>query len=126
MMSTPMMLWDFKRKLKSHNHGFATAEFAIVLPAVVLITGIFMWILSLCITQIKLESAAHVIARQESRGTTANNIVNELKSGGFSTQVDRVGEFVEVTVEGSRKLLSGGINFTVNMRAKSVAVAETN
>lgn len=56
------------------THGAVTAEFAVALPAIVLIVGIAINIAAVGIQQIRLQESAAVAARQLARGEDTSHI----------------------------------------------------
>lgn len=56
------------------DRGAVTAEFAVVLPAVVFVLAIFLGAVATGIVQLNLEEASRVGARAAARGDTAQNV----------------------------------------------------
>jgi len=114
----------FLRKLKTCSRGFAVAEFAVVLPAVIFLVSIFMWILSLCITQIQLVTAAGQIVRTVSRGGDARVIENSLPKG-TTVRVSKDSEVFNVLVSNNQRLPFRIFSWSIKLHAESHALAET-
>ena len=56
------------RQLVQRTHGYAVAEFAIVLPAILFVAAIVFSLIGITATQIQLESSAAMAARIIGRG----------------------------------------------------------
>ena len=125
-MNPSHRLQDFKRKLESCNHGFVVTEFAVVLPSIVLLSAVFMWLLALCATQIRLEAAAGSIARQVSRVDSADSLIKNLRADGFLTHIQHDSDLILVTVEGQKHLPIKVLDFAIHLQATAQAPAEVN
>jgi Flp pilus assembly protein TadG len=85
------------------SHGAVTAEFAVALPAVLLLFGLLLAGSTAGMTQLRLEEAARAGARALARGEDAaavNGIVRRLAGGSATSAVDSDGEWLAVTVSG--------------------------
>jgi hypothetical protein len=81
--------------------GAVTAEFAVALPAVLLLFGLLLAGSAAGMTQFRLEEAARAGARALARGEDAaavNGIVRRLAGGSATSAVDSDGEWLAVTV----------------------------
>ena len=123
-MQKTTRLQVFLRKLKTCSRGFAVAEFAVVLPAVICLVSIFIWILSLCITQIQLVTAAGQIARTVSRGGDAVAIEKSLPIG-TTVSVLKDTEVINVLVSNKRKFPFRIFTWSIKLHANSHALVET-
>ena len=86
------------KRLVQRSQGFAVAEFAIVLPAVIFVAAMVISMLGITITQIQLESAAAHGARIVGRGDPIpDSYRNALPSNTTITTTPN-GEIVEVTL----------------------------
>ena len=52
------------RWLRAHDEGAATAEFAVVLPAVVVMVALLLYTARACVVQLECQDAAAAVARQ--------------------------------------------------------------
>lgn len=82
------------------ERGAVTAEFAVALPAVVLILAFLLAGGAAGITQLRLEEAARAGARASARGETSSSvegIVKRLAGEGVSSSLTDDGEWMTVT-----------------------------
>ncbi|WP_228404297.1 MULTISPECIES: TadE family type IV pilus minor pilin [Micrococcaceae] len=80
-----------------------TAEFAVTLPAVLLLLAMLLSGASAGVTQLRLEEGARAGARALARGddsATVEKIVHTLTGGSASAAVSADGEWLNVTVSG--------------------------
>ena len=83
------------------SRGAVTAEFAVTLPAVLLLLAILLAGASAGVTQLRLEEGARAGARALARGddsATVERIVRTLAGGSASAAVSADGEWLHVTV----------------------------
>jgi Flp pilus assembly protein TadG len=83
------------------SRGAVTAEFAVTLPAVVLLLAMLLSGASAGVTQLRLEEGARAGARALARGddsATVERIVHTLAGGSASAAVSADGEWLNVTV----------------------------
>jgi hypothetical protein len=88
---------------RGKNRGAVTAEFAVALPAVVLLLALLLAGSAAGITQFRLEEAARAGARALARGEDAgavDGIVRKLAGASASSSVGADGEWLSVTVSG--------------------------
>lgn len=106
------------------DRGFATAEFAMVLPAVVLVGVMILWVLSLFITQIQIQSASYLIARDVARNQM--NIYDPQKQlpADFEVHKTITNNFVTVKVRVHKSLLNQRVPWGVDLSAVSIAELE--
>ena len=81
--------------------GAVTAEFAVTLPAVLLLLAMLLAGASAGVTQLRLEEGARAGARALARGddsATVERIVRTLSGGSASAAVSADGEWLQVTV----------------------------
>jgi len=122
----PMPNWSRAKPLRSFalDRGFATAEFAMVLPAVVLVGAMILWALSLFITQLQLQSASYSIARQIARGeTNVANLQNQLPSD-FKVQRVISNNSVTVKIAVRKSLLNQQVPWAIQLSAIAVSELE--
>lgn len=107
--------------------GAVTAEFAVVLPAVLLLLALLLAGCAAGITQLRLEEAARAGARALARGESAgavDGIVRRLAGASASAAVMADGEWLSVTVSDR---LGGPFGSTVpwTLSARAAARGET-
>jgi Flp pilus assembly protein TadG len=84
-------------------HGAVTAEFAVALPAVLLLLALLLAGSAAGLTQLRLEEAARAGARALARGedvAAVDGIVRRLAGESATSAVDSDGEWLAVTVSG--------------------------
>ncbi|WP_081736685.1 TadE family type IV pilus minor pilin [Arthrobacter sp. MA-N2] len=87
--------------LPGRDHGAVTAEFAVALPAVLLLLALLLAGSAAGITQLRLEEAARAGARALARGdghAVVDGIVRRLAGDAASAVVAEDGEWIQVTV----------------------------
>ncbi|GAB2561592.1 TadE/TadG family type IV pilus assembly protein [Leucobacter ruminantium] len=105
------------RGLVGDERGTVTAEFAIVLPAVVAVLGLVIGGVALSAHRITLVSASAEVARLEARGETAEQRLAELGTGVVVSRSQRDGlHCVELA---SRPV--GGVLSSIAVRGSSCA-----
>ncbi|WP_237715791.1 TadE family type IV pilus minor pilin [Arthrobacter sp. M2012083] len=85
---------------KEAERGAVTAEFAVALPAVVLLLALLLAGGAAGITQLRLEEAARAGARASARGETSGSVegvVKRLAGDGVSAMLTDDGEWLTVT-----------------------------
>jgi hypothetical protein len=88
---------------REESRGAVTAEFAVTLPAVLLLLAMLLSGASAGVTQLRLEEGARAGARALARGddsATVERIVHTLTGGSASAAVSADGEWLNVTVSG--------------------------
>jgi hypothetical protein len=93
--------WTGPRGAVAGSCGAVTAEFAVTLPAVLLLLAMLLAGASAGATQLRLEEAARAGARALARGddsATVERIVRTLSGGSASAAVSADGEWLNVTV----------------------------
>lgn len=106
------------------DRGFATAEFAMVLPAVVLVGVMILWVLSLFITQFQIQSASYSIARNIARYQTDRYDPQKQLPADFEVQKTITNNLVTVKVGVHKTLLNQRVPWGVNLSAVSVSELE--
>ncbi|MEV8150021.1 TadE family type IV pilus minor pilin [Arthrobacter sp. NPDC080073] len=87
--------------LPERDRGAVTAEFAVALPAVLLLLALLLAASAAGITQLRLEEAARAGARALARGdghAAVDGIVRRLAGDAASAVVSEDGEWINVTV----------------------------
>jgi Flp pilus assembly protein TadG len=108
--------------------GAVTAEFAVALPAVLLLLGMLLAGSAAGLTQLRLEEAARAGARALARGEdpgAVEGIVRQLAGNSASAAISTEGEWLTVTVSGR----SGGPVASVvpwTLSAKATARGEAS
>jgi hypothetical protein len=90
-----------REALPGRDHGAVTAEFAVALPAVLLLLALLLAASAAGITQLRLEEAARAGARALARGdghAAVDGIVRRLAGDAASAAVSENGEWINVTV----------------------------
>ncbi|WP_441413282.1 TadE family type IV pilus minor pilin [Arthrobacter sp. 2MCAF14] len=90
-----------RRVFPGRDHGAVTAEFAVALPAVLLLLALLLAGSAAGITQLRLEEAARAGARALARGdghAAVDGIVRRLAGDAASAVVAEDGEWIKVTV----------------------------
>ena len=88
---------------REESRGAVTAEFAVTLPAVLLLLAMLLSGASAGVTQLRLEEGARAGARALARGedsAAVERIVHTLTGGSASAAVSADGEWLDVTVTG--------------------------
>jgi hypothetical protein len=93
---------DESKHLVQRTHGYAIAEFAMAIPALLLIVAMSISLISLTVTQIKLESAAALGARIIGRGDPIPDSFRNSLPEGTEIIVKPEVEVVEVTLRTSK------------------------
>lgn len=112
------------KRLVQRSQGFAVAEFAVALPAVVFVAAMVMSMLGITITQIQLESAAAHGARIIGRGDPIpDSYRNSLPSNTTITATPN-GEIVEVTLRTNYNLGPSWLTRHIELKASAHARLE--
>ncbi|PWI28252.1 hypothetical protein CAY35_02040 [Pseudoglutamicibacter cumminsii] len=90
------------RSKESVTRGSVTAEFAVLLPALVLLLAFIGAIATVGAAQVRSQHAAGMSAREEARGSHIE--VAKVAGDGATQRVDRSGEWVTVEVRNNVKL----------------------
>ena len=106
------------------DRGFATAEFAIVLPAVVLVAAMVLWVLSLFFTQLQIQAASYSMARNLSRGQLDIAGLQAQLPSNYKVQESAANNFVTVRVGVHKSLLNQRIPWGVDLEALAVSELE--
>ncbi|CAN7514590.1 hypothetical protein JOE31_001129 [Arthrobacter sp. PvP023] len=115
------------RRCRVADRGAVTAEFAVALPAVLLLLALLLAGSAAGITQLRLEEAARAGARALARGEDAGaveGIVRQLAGGSASSSIVGEGEWLSVTVSGR---VSGPVGSIIpwTLSARALARSET-
>jgi len=101
MASTAMGPGRVRSRIRGSDRGMVTAELAMALPALVVVTGLLMWAVAAVSTQVRCIDAARAAARSLARGDSeavATASARILAPGQADVQVRRSGRTVLVKV----------------------------
>jgi len=116
--------------LVQRSHGYAIAEFALVIPALLIVVAMSVSLVGLTVTQIQLESAAALGARIVGRGDPIpDSFRNSLPEGTeIVIEPDVEAEVVNFTLETTKNidliLVPYQIDLTASARARLEPVFE--
>jgi len=118
--------WSRAKLLRSFalDRGFATAEFAIVLPAVVLVGAMLLWVLSLFITQLEIQSASYSIARDISRGQIINANLESQLPADYKVRKTITNNFVTVEIGVRKPLMNQRLPWGIELSAIAISELE--
>lgn len=92
------------RQLIQRTHGYAVAEFAIVLPAILFVAAIVFALIGITTTQIQLESSAAIAARIIGRGDPLPDSYRNSLPMGTQIFANPDGDVVEVILITTRSI----------------------
>ena len=119
---------DECKHLVQRTHGYAVAEFAMVIPALLMVVAMSVSLIGLTVTQIKLESAAALGARIVGRGDPIPDSFRNALPEGTEIIVNPQNEVVEFTLKTSRNfdlaILTYPVELTATARARLEPVFE--
>jgi len=101
MASTAMGPGRVRSRIRGSDRGMVTAELAMALPALVVVTGLLMWAVAAVSTQVRCIDAARAAARSLARGDSeaaATASARTLAPGQAKVLVSRSGRTVIVKV----------------------------
>lgn len=124
----PSVGLDEGKHLVQRTHGYAIAEFALAIPALLIIVSMAVSLIGLTVTQIQLESSAALGARIIGRGDPIPDSFRNSLPEGTEITVEPDVEVVKFTLKTSRNiglmLLPYRIELTANARARLEPVFE--
>ena len=110
---------DGGKPLIQRTHGYAVAEFAVVMPAILFVVAIVISLFGITTTQLQLESAAVMGARILGRGDPLpDSYRNSLPIGTHVTAIPE-GEVVEVVLTTTRNIGLPSISYSFTLTAKA-------
>jgi uncharacterized membrane protein len=112
------------RQLVQRTHGYAVAEFAIVLPAILFIASIIFTLIGVTTTQIQLESSAVMAARIIGRGDPLPDSYRNSLPVGTEIFAKPDGDVVEVILMTTRNIGLPFLSHTFTLTAKARARLE--
>jgi hypothetical protein len=104
--------------------GFATAEFAVVLPAVIFMGAVLIWALSLCVTQLQIESAAYSATRELIRGDKIPTSLLAALPPNSTISQEVSGDVLTVSVSARQTIGIPGMPWSVELQAHSIGHLE--
>ena len=114
------------RRSRRRDEGMVTAEMAVALPVLVLVTWAAMWFVSVLGVQARCAEAARAAARAGARGDDPGAAARPLLPAGAHLRVIRSGAWLEADVIGTRPPpgpLAGWLP-GISVSARSVAAIE--
>jgi hypothetical protein len=119
---------DEGKHLVQRTHGYAIAEFAMAIPALLIVVSMSISLIGLTVTQIQLESAAALGARIVGRGDPIPDSFRNSLPGGTEIIVEPGTEIVEFTLKSEMNIglsvFPYRIELTANARARLEPVFE--
>ena len=115
---------DEGKYLVQRTHGFAVAEFAMTIPALLIIVAMSVSLIGVTVTQIQLESAAALGARIIGRGDPFPDSFRNSLPEGTEVIVKPDVDVVEVTLKTVRKFSGGFLPFRIDLTASARARLE--
>lgn len=112
------------KTIQSRTQGFAVAEFAVTLPAILFVTAISMWSVTLCVKQVQLETAAGSIAREISRNNSSHDLIMRLTPDEAKMSSQTKDDLIAVHLEKAERFPLSIFPLTVTLRATSQAMLE--
>lgn len=106
------------------DRGFATAEFAMVLPAVVLIGAMIVWVLSLFITQLQIQTAAYSIARSTASGQIDSAEMQNQLPANFRIKKIVSSNYVTVEIDVRKPLMNQRVPWGIELSAVAISRLE--
>ena len=104
--------------------GYATAEFAMVLPALLLIGIGLIWIAGLCLTQLQIQNTAYLVAREVGSGQKIEQAIKPLQIRNLTFAEASDGKYVTIKVNTRRKLFFLPTKLQVTLEAVAVSRIE--
>lgn len=115
---------DEGKHLVQRSHGYAIAELAIAIPALLFIVAISLSVIGITVTQIKLESAAALGARIVGRGEPIPESFLSSLPAGTEVNVDSENEVVDVELVTRKEIGLAITSFEIELAANSRARLE--
>jgi len=119
---------DEGKHLVQRTHGYAIAEFAMVIPALLIVVAMSVSLIGLTVTQIQLESAAALGARIVGRGDPIPDSFRNALPEGTEIIISPGVDVVEFTLKATRgiglEIFSHRLVLTATARARLEPVFE--
>jgi TadE-like protein len=110
---------DEGKHLVQRTHGYAIAEFAMAIPALLIIVAISISLIGVTVTQIQLESAAALGARIIGRGDPIPDSFRNSLPKGTEVIVKPGVDVVEVTLKTARNFSGRFLPFPIDLSASA-------
>lgn len=121
---TRVRIWC--QRFFQEEHGFVTAELALGLPAVLLVTYMCMWGIAVAALDLRLHSVTANVARILARGDTLNSEYLSRLPSGASVSTSRNLDRITVTITTQAPTLIGPLKFPIlDLSASTVLRDET-
>lgn len=117
-----------RRRSRSDDDGYVTAEAAVVLPALVVLLGAALWAIAVAVAQVRCVDAARDAARAAARGEPDSAVVAAADAAGppgCDVEVSHQGGRVVVTVRARVGPAGGALAAIPAPVAEATAVAES-
>ena len=128
MNGEPSVGLDEGKHLVQRTHGYAIAEFALAIPALLIIVSMAVSLIGLTVTQMQLESSAALGARIIGRGDPIPDSFRNSLPDGTEITIEPDVDVVKFTLKTSRNigltLLPYRIELTAHARARLEPVFE--
>jgi hypothetical protein len=115
---------DESKHLVQRTHGYAIAEFAMVIPALLIVVAMSVSLIGLTATQLKLESAAALGARIIGRGDPIPDSFRNSLPDDTEIIVKPQNEVVEFTLRTTKSFGLGIFTYQVELTASARARLE--
>ena len=114
---------DEGKHLVQRSHGYAIAEFALAIPALLIVVAMSVSLVGLTVTQIQLESAAALGARIVGRGDPIpDSFRNSLPEG---TEMCMPGDNITISVELIQPIaMEKGLRFAIREGGRTVGAGQ--
>ncbi len=107
------------------SQGYAIAELAVVLPAIVMVAFIGLWGMSVGATNIKLRDMTMTIARSAARGDAVSDQIDSAHKQGIDIHMTTDSELVHVDAMKTVSLRIPIFNRAIDVSASSTALLES-
>ena len=115
---------DEGKHLVQRTHGYAIAEFAMAIPALLIVVAMAVSLIGVTVTQIQLESAAALGARIVGRGDPIPDSFRNSLPEGTEIVISPENEVVELTLRSTRNIGTSIFPHTVFLTATARARLE--
>lgn len=109
-----------------NSSGYAVAEFAVVLPALIFITFIGMWCINVGIHQLHIQSISAAVARTASRGDSINAQVSAARSEGIHIEMVRDATTITVSAAQEVEISFPGMHTGIHLSSSSSELIESD
>lgn len=109
-----------------NSSGYAVAEFAVVLPALIFITFLGMWCINVGMHQLHIQSISAAVARTASRGDSINAQVDAARSEGIHLNMQRDATTITVSAAQEVEISFPGLHTGIQLTAFSSELIESD